>query len=168
MIKFNRATEYGLMALGYIRNKKTPDLTSAREISDKLNLPFEILAKTLQKLKDQGVIGSTYGTRGGYKLARELSSLSLLDFLKIMEGSVGVVSCTSETTEANMKKEQPCACEYETKCSIKPAMSVLNTKMYEFMRQISVEELTRESSFAFPFRQPMSEPIAVMMGGDEP
>ena len=135
MLKLNRTTEYGLIALTYIRGKKPGELTSAREIADHFDLPFEILAKTLQRLKEQGVISSTYGTRGGYILSRDLSKLNLAEFLNIMEGPVSVVACQNPEHE---EKD----CGYRTGCNIKRMMSTLNSRFYEFLHRISVEEIT--------------------------
>ncbi|MEW6057981.1 MAG: Rrf2 family transcriptional regulator [Bdellovibrionota bacterium] len=137
MLKLNRSTEYGLMALSYIRSKTNGEVTSAREISEKFQLPFEILAKTLQRLKEQGVITSTYGTRGGYILARDLKGINFAEFLSIMEGPVSIVSCLQECDGKDS------SCEYTTNCNIKSMMSALNTRFYDFLNRISVEELTR-------------------------
>src|SRR5690606_17496098 len=114
MVKLNRTTEYSLMAISYIRGKREGEVTSAREISDHFKLPFEILAKTLQKLKDQGIISSSYGTRGGYVLSRDLKTLAFGEFLNMMEGPVSVVACTH--SEKNDDKQHN-NCEYVTQCS---------------------------------------------------
>jgi Rrf2 family protein len=136
MVKLNRTTEYGLIALSYIRQKKQGEVTSAREISDKFALPFEILAKTLQKLKELGIISASYGTRGGYVLSRDLNRLNLGEFLDLMEGPVSVVACATHGEEKQ-------GCEYSGQCNIKGMMSSLNNRVYEFLNRISLEELTR-------------------------
>ena len=144
MLKLNRTTEYGLMALSYIRGKASGELTSAREIATNFDLPFEILAKTLQRLKEQGLITSTYGTRGGYVLSKDLTKINLLDFLRVMEGPVGVVSCVTTTSiPSEARNAENNCCEYSGSCSIRPIMSHLNDRMYEFMSRISLDELTR-------------------------
>jgi DNA-binding IscR family transcriptional regulator len=86
MIRLNRTTEYGLMALKHMSRKRQAgtsqlDVTSAREIADSYGLPFEITAKTLQRLRDTGLIESAQGARGGYTLKRELEGVSLAEFL---------------------------------------------------------------------------------------
>src|SRR6478609_7493907 len=96
MIKLNRTTEYGLMALRHMSRKQltsTTEVTSAREVADSYGLPFEITAKTLQRLKDTGLIQSAQGARGGYTLARTLNDVNLAEFLRLMEGSQSVVAC---------------------------------------------------------------------------
>ncbi len=159
MLKLNRTTEYGLIALTYIRGKANGELTSAREIADRFDLPFEILAKTLQRLKEQGVIASTYGTRGGYVLSRDLALLSLGEFLKLMEGPVSVVACTHPETAQD--------CGYRGQCNIKGMMSQLNDRFSDFLGRISIEEITRT-----PLEHPTapheaaSYPAAAFQGGE--
>ncbi len=141
MVKLNRTTDYGLIARSYIRAKTAGEESSAREIADHFKLPFEILAKTLQKLKEHGLITSSYGTRGGYILARDLSTLNLTEFLGMMEGPVSVVACTHPTQE-NPEHEAH-HCEYISQCNIKKVMTGLNSKVTSLLAGISVEELTR-------------------------
>lgn len=136
MLKLNRTTEYGLIALSHIRCKQTGEVSSAREIADRFQLPFEILAKTLQKLKENKYISSTQGTKGGYILAKSLSEVNLAEFVSQMEGECNIVCCLDQ----DGPKDQ---CQYYGECSIKPAMITLNNKMHDFMRSITLDELTK-------------------------
>ncbi len=146
MLRLNRTTEYSLIALRHIRSKKTGELTSAREIADRFDLPFEILAKTLQKLKDQGIIAATFGTRGGYVLSTDLKSLNLSDFLAVLEGPTPLVACTSNSTDDNHTATGPSTdgCAYSGACNIKKVMGLLNDKVQAFLKTISIDELTRD------------------------
>lgn len=170
MVKLNRTTEYGLIALTCIKSKAEGELTSAREIAERYSLPFEILAKTLQKLKEQEIITSTYGTRGGYVLKRDLKTLSLLEFLKIMEGPVGVVPCVNtakaDLTPTTTKANGNC-CDYETGCTIRPTMSFLNNKISDFLGRIFLDELTDANLMASPLFN-TSPAFAAVSFGDEP
>src|ERR1700749_4157303 len=97
MIKLNRTTEYGLMALRHMSRKDSSAFTSAREVSDLFGLPFEITAKTLQRMRDTGLIQSAQGARGGYTLERPLRDISLARFLELMEGPQAVGACAGKT-----------------------------------------------------------------------
>ena len=145
MVKINRTTEYSLMAISYIRNKPQGEVSSAREISEHYGVPFEILAKTLQKLKEKGIIASTYGTRGGYILSKDLNTLNLGLFLKMMEGPVSVVSCCPEEKKEN-EPQNHSDCEYHNRCNIKGVMFNLNGRISDFLNRITLEELTRAES----------------------
>src|SRR3954468_6180934 len=100
MIRLNRTTEYGLMALRHMSRKlagESREVTSAREVSDRYGLPFEITAKTLQRLKDTGLIQSAHGAKGGYTLSGSLQGISFARFLELMEGPQSVVACESKS-----------------------------------------------------------------------
>jgi Rrf2 family protein len=147
MIKLNRTTEYGLMALRHMSRKRT-EVTSAREIADSYGLPFEITAKTLQRLKDTGLIQSAQGARGGYTLSRELTDVTLAEFLHLMEGPQAVVACASlgdptdpESLSATNAKGP---CEYNGRCEIKHLMSDLNQRVYGFLSGIRLAELASD------------------------
>jgi Rrf2 family protein len=135
MIKLNRTTEYGLMALRHMSRKRAPEVTSAREIADSYGLPFEITAKTLQRLKDTGLIQSAQGARGGYTLQRPLSDVNLAEFLRLMEGPQSVVLCAASVESEAM------GCEYGGRCEIKHLMSNLNSRIFTFLAGICLSEL---------------------------
>lgn len=138
MFKLNRVTEYGLIALRHISRKNAVDpigVTSAREIADAYGLPFEITAKTLQRLKETGLIESAHGAKGGYTLQRSLEQISLAEFLQLMEGPQSVVAC------AGAGHLPTTGCEYGSRCEIKGVMSVLNAKVLGFLAGIPLAEL---------------------------
>lgn len=142
MIRLNRTTEYGLVALRHMSRKLAADpsgVTSAREIADCYGFPFEITAKTLQRLKDTGIIQSAQGARGGYRLHRVLNDITLADFLGSMEGGNGVVACVMSSPETAAESD---SCEYQTKCELKILMGALNSRVWKFLQGIKLAEIT--------------------------
>jgi Rrf2 family protein len=138
MIKLNRTTEYGLMALRHmsIKHDTSPhEVTSAREIAESYGLPFEITAKTLQRLKETGIIQSAHGAKGGYTLARSLNGISLAEFLQLMEGPQAVVCCTGSPDHPSTQ------CEYGARCEISHMMGHLNHRIQEFLSKIQLADL---------------------------
>jgi Rrf2 family protein len=150
MVRLNRTTEYALIALRYMLAKQSQGdatVTSARELADRYTLPFEITAKTLQKMKDSGLIASAQGARGGYALARQPSQVSLAEFLELMEGPQAVVGCTAPA----LAVQPSCACEYEKKCDVKGVMGDLNARVKGFLAGIRLTDLAEFQS-ALPKR----------------
>lgn len=161
MIKINRTTEYGLMALRHMSRKRQTEpyeVTSAREVADTYGLPFEITAKTLQRLKDTGLIQSAQGARGGYTLARELEQITLAEFLDLMEGPQSVVACsgTGPAPVSAGLATHACQCSYESKCEIRSLMGDLNERVYRFLSGIRLNELAMEPGAA-PVRLAVGE-----------
>ena len=168
MIKLNRTTEYGLIALRHMSRK--PDaVISAREVSDHYGFPFEITAKTLQRLRDSGLIQSAQGSRGGYTLQKSLNEVTLADFLEIMEGPQAVVACASSKSQGVETQ----GCEYHSKCEIRGVMGDLNSRFNQFLSGISLAELTDKNHFTGQLSgllvQNGSRPHAnFLMSGEEP
>lgn len=138
MVKLNRTTEYGLMAMRHMSRKRS-EVTSAREIADTYGLPFEITAKTLQRLKDTGLIQSAQGARGGYTLLKSLSDVSLAEFLRLMEGPQSVVACTGRAESSKGD------CEYGGRCEISHLMADLNSRIFNFMAGIRLSDLADDA-----------------------
>ncbi|HAR43892.1 MAG TPA: hypothetical protein DCS07_14865 [Bdellovibrionales bacterium] len=152
MFKINRTTEYGLIALQHMSQRRgAGDVISAREIADHYGLPFEITAKTLQRLKDTGLIQSAQGAKGGYTLQRALTEINLAEFLRLMEGPQAVVVCAgAEDIDTPHENADPNKChnhcEYERKCEIKHVMNNLNARVYRFLSEITLAELAKTST----------------------
>jgi Rrf2 family protein len=170
MIKLNRATEYALIALRYMSKKhalsaletaETADsicvseqrreVTSAREISDHYQLPFEITAKTLQRLKETGIIESAHGARGGYRLRRLLPDVSLAEFLELMEGPQSVVVCAPQASVTGHTVHSGSDCEYGTRCEIKSFMGHLNSRVIQLLSGIHLGELESSATQSVHF-----------------
>jgi Rrf2 family protein len=146
MIRMNRTTEYALLALKYMSGRATGtgvvQMTSAREIAERYGLPFEITAKTLQRLKDLGFIESAHGSRGGYLVKRALEEVTLTEFLSSMEGTQAVVACVS----ANADEPGTPRCEYLERCEIQSFMGEVNGKVLSVLSGIRLSELVSPPS----------------------
>ena len=134
MIKLNRTSEYGLIALRHM-SKKAQTVTSAREVAEAYGLPFEITAKTLLRLKDSGMIQSAQGARGGYTLSKPLHEVTLAEFLRAMEGPQAVVACVAP------EKAASCECDYHARCGMRDVMSELDQKVRGFLSTIRLSDL---------------------------
>ena len=137
MLRLNRTTEYGIFALRHLDQKGSGESASAREIADHFGLPFDITAKTLQRLKDAGLIASAQGSRGGYKLQRSLDDVNLAEFLDMIEGPQTVVACA----ERDPHDLTP-SCEYSERCQISGVLKVLNTRLKAVLATVKLSEFS--------------------------
>jgi Rrf2 family protein len=135
MLRFNKVSEYGVMALGYIGEKDRA--MSAREISDGLQIPYEITAKTLQKLKEAGFVESSKGTHGGYKLINPLSQINFAQVVEAIEGPMGVVDCITEESLS----PQTLNCSRSGGCELKHGMQKINAQVRNLLASITLDEL---------------------------
>ena len=86
MLCLNKKTEYALSALAYL-SERSHRVASAREIAQACHLPLALLMKILKCLQHHGILLSTRGVRGGYRVVGDLDGASLFDLVAMMECS---------------------------------------------------------------------------------
>lgn len=86
-MKISAKAEYACLAvLALARNRSESPCVHIREISQEYGIPERYLVQILLQLKSAGLVSSTRGASGGYRLARPASSISLSEVLVAMDG----------------------------------------------------------------------------------
>lgn len=131
MVRFTKKVEYALIALRYIANAKE-GIVTAKEIADKINVPYELLAKILQKLKKEKILESNQGVNGGYKLVKQLNEISLSALIDIIEGKMAIVEClhVSDVNE----------CFIFDTCNIKSPINKMQTELENLLKHKMVSD----------------------------
>jgi Rrf2 family protein len=80
----SKRTEYALTALAYMAGRGER-VSSAREIAGAYGLPLALLMKILKCMQHHGLLNSTRGVRGGYRLVADLEETTLFDLVAMME-----------------------------------------------------------------------------------
>lgn len=65
-------------------------------------VPKEYLSKALQALSQAGIVESTLGPSGGYRLARAPAAVTFLEVVEAVEGRASTFACT------NIRRANPC------------------------------------------------------------
>ena len=131
MFRLSKKTDYCLMALKHILSKES-ESSSAREIAEAYDIPFEVLAKLLQTLARKGILVSRHGIRGGYSPARDPASITLREVMEAIEGPVALVECALPRRRR---------CGQEKKCRVRRPLVHLNRKVVEVLGRMTLEEL---------------------------
>jgi len=79
---------YGARAMVELAIYGTEVPVQAKEISRRQDIPVSYLSQLLHALRRAGLVRSIRGARGGYVLARPPSAISLLEILRVLEGSL--------------------------------------------------------------------------------
>ena len=75
---------------------------STKALAEFHGLPKEYLSKALQSLSQAGLVDTTLGPSGGYRLARPPAELTFLDIVEAVEGKAQTFVCT------NIRENNPC------------------------------------------------------------
>ncbi len=110
MLKISKSVEYSILALKYIAENQGGSKVNAKTISEKVNIPFELLAKLLQKMAKKGIIKSIQGTHGGYSLIVDPDKLTLLTVIDAVEQNIQLTDCSFDgaTTDDCARMEDCC------------------------------------------------------------
>ncbi len=122
------------MALKYIHKKSRSEKVTAKEISEALRGPFDVIARVLQTLAQRDVLTSEQGASGGYRLHRDLREISLFELFEMIEGPTALVKCLSEDG----------GCDIQNQCNIISPLKNLNHRLQVFFQKISIAELVEE------------------------
>lgn len=131
MIRFSKKLEYALFALQFL-GENSEDYFSAREMSQFLNIPYDFLAKTLQKLARKGIVISNQGIKGGYKLNIDPKNIKLSKIFESLDESVSLVTCFSD---------QAGECRMIDFCGIRSPIKLIQDKINNLIATITLKDL---------------------------
>ncbi|MBI4647159.1 MAG: Rrf2 family transcriptional regulator [Bacteroidia bacterium] len=107
-------TRYSMLALTRLAKEYGKETLSISQIAESELIPKRFLESILLELKKNGYLGSKFGKNGGYYLMKRPEDITLLEIIRLFEGSVALLACTSE------KFYQPCEhCKDENTCVIR-------------------------------------------------
>jgi Rrf2 family protein len=127
MLRLSKKADYALISLGYLAEH--PDhVVSAREIAERCQLPLPLLMNILKVLHQRGILRSSRGASGGYRIASDLAKLSLLELSGILETADG--ETPREPGEVDAKR-----------FALHGPAQALQYRIVRFMRDVTVADL---------------------------
>ncbi|MEV4096469.1 RrF2 family transcriptional regulator [Streptosporangium saharense] len=92
-MKLPVSTEWVLHCATSLAQLAPGEIASAAQLAQYFDLPAPYLAKQLQLLVRAGVLAATTGPRGGFRLARPASEITLLQIVEAVGGAASPYEC---------------------------------------------------------------------------
>ncbi len=92
-MKLPVSTEWVLHCATTLAQLEPGATASAKQLADYYDLPGPYLAKQLQALVRAGLLAATTGPRGGFRLARPPSGITLLQLVEAVDGAASPYEC---------------------------------------------------------------------------
>ncbi len=143
MLRLSKKADYALIAMKHLALRTDSGSSSAREIAGLYDIPIELMAKVLQRLVRKNLLESHQGTRGGYKLARLPSQISVADVIQAIEGPVTVTACTTEEGQ----------CEQFSKCNVRDPLYRVRERILAALGECTIAELASDPPMPAPARR---------------
>ncbi|PWU69838.1 Rrf2 family transcriptional regulator [Gracilibacillus dipsosauri] len=109
-MKYSRATNYALHTMVYLTLTEKRESVGVEQLAKIQNLSPTYLSKILTKLVKAGLIESTPGVKGGYRIVRNYQEISFLDVIYAIEGKTTLFSCSLDHEE---QRNEDCLIERE-------------------------------------------------------
>ena len=123
---FSRQCEYAIQSVIYLAQKKEGQMTTIKEISSHLNIPFHFLGKIFQKLSHKGLLHSMKGVSGGFWLAKPAEEIVLMDIILAVDGPDVMNLCVLGYKECS--PTEPCPMHNEWKATKETFFASLSKK----------------------------------------
>ena len=108
-----------------------------KEIAEKEGISQKYLESIMTVLSKAGFLDALHGKGGGYRLNRPAEEYTVGSILKLTEGSLNAVSCTTQGAAA---------CSRTECCETKPMWDKLDKMIDEFFEGITLEDLLNENT----------------------
>jgi len=130
MLRVTKLTDYATLLMTVIA-ARADGIYSTTGLAERAGLELPTVAKILKQLGQAGLVLSTRGASGGYRLSRSPAEISLLDIVEAMEGPLAVTECSGHEGQ----------CGIEHQCGIRANWRRVNDVIVDALRTVSLPYL---------------------------
>ncbi len=123
---------YALRVMLHFAQKDTGEYTPLKEIAEAEGISQKYLESIMATLSKAGFVDAVHGKGGGYRLNRTPDKYTVGSILKLTEGSIAAVSCTTQG---------PAACSRAECCHSKPMWDKLDAMIDDFLESVTLSSL---------------------------
>jgi Rrf2 family protein len=138
---FTTKAEYGVRLLVELGRHGDDRPVSLKAIADAEGLPLAYLERIVALLRKGGLVESTRGAHGGYRLARPAAEITMDEAVHALEGAVAPMSCFVD----DRVERKGVLCSHEADhghgCATKLLWTRVQGGMVEAMRRTTLAEL---------------------------
>lgn len=133
-VLFSRQCEYALQAVTYLALKRDGEMTSIRELTKRLGIPYHFLGKILQDLTYKGLLFSQRGPTGGFRLGMPAKEITLFHIIEAIDGVAFTTGCLLGFPE----------CSGKNPCAVHDKWAGLRESIYSMLVNKNIAQIARE------------------------
>ncbi|HEX4388850.1 MAG TPA: SUF system Fe-S cluster assembly regulator [Steroidobacteraceae bacterium] len=130
MLRISRLTDYATVLLAALADEPVRVQTAAA-LAEETHIAAPTVCKLLKQLQRAGLVVSTRGLHGGYRLARPASQISAAAILDALEGPMALTDCAAGHGN----------CEIEESCRVGKVWQRLNLAIRRSLYEVSLAQL---------------------------
>jgi len=134
-MQLHNTTQYAIRILSYIAKYDNEHLYNAKDLSNTLEIPYKFLTKIMTDLVKFEFIISIRGRDGGYKLAKQASSITILEILDKFNDPVNYEKCILGIG----------SCDSQNKCALHDQWVKPKGMIQKMFKETTLENLEGEN-----------------------
>src|SRR5450755_5108979 len=137
MLRIGKLTDYGTVVLGMLAQEPERHRAAA-ELAEKTHLSRPTVSKVLKELQRAGMVLSSLGAHGGYRLARRPDQITAAQILDVFEGPIAITECSGAASQ----------CGIERLCRVGGAWQRVNAAIRRALEDVTLHQLAGLDSAA--------------------
>ena len=125
---------YALRIMLDLAQHTEESFVSLKTVADRQNISMKYLESIIAELKKAGLVDSTRGKEGGYRLCRPVKEYSVGEILRCIEDNLAPVSCI---------RSGSIHCEHANECMTVPMWKELDDITNSYLNSVSLENLLK-------------------------
>ncbi len=150
MLRLSKLTDYAVVVLIRLaegdrlacRTECGEPVQTSPGIAAATGVPEPTVAKVLKSLASANLVLSLRGARGGYRLARPLTAVSVADVIAAVDGPIALTACVDGGAGG---------CDVQGLCAVKGRWDLVNDAIRHALDGITLEDM-RSASVPLAFR----------------
>ena len=134
-MKISTKGRYALRLMTDIAAHDSDGYVSLKDVAARQGISMKYSEQIAGLLAKAGLLHSGRGAQGGYRLAKRPEDYTVGSILKLTEGGLTAVSCTSEG---------PAACSRSSCCETRPMWDKLDKMIDDFFEDITLADLLKD------------------------
>jgi len=130
MLRISKMTDYATVILARLALAPQRQFTAA-QLADQTHLAQPTVSKVLKLLLRRGLLHSTRGLHGGYRLARPAAEITAAQILDALEGPVALIECARHVHH----------CSIESTCGVGRAWQRVSVALRRVLEEITLVDL---------------------------
>lgn len=131
MLRISKLTDYGTVILALLASEPQRCFAAA-EVAERTRIALPTVSKLLKKLQRSGLVDSTRGSHGGYRLARDANEVTAAAILHALEGPMAITECSGEHSN----------CGLESDCRVGHAWQRVNGAIRRALNDVTLAQMS--------------------------
>lgn len=132
MLRIGKLSDYAILLMVELQSTRQ-GLLSAHSLSERAHLELPTVSKLLKLLAHSGLVTSSRGINGGYRLARAAAVINVVEIIAAIEGPIAMTECGVHSG----------LCIQESHCSMRSNWRRISAVIVGALEKISLADIAQ-------------------------